>query len=296
MYIVFQTRRYLRAAREVNNDMKSLLKNILMIFLLMIAVVCHAGDDPVKTDDPDLLVSDDTLNTVRLSVETNIENAKVFIDTMFIGLTPVRDYEIPEGDYIIKVFNPKAPKTWESENVVFNTYLSTDTTITIRFNYYYYFNTTPFDAEVFKNDTALGNTPLRFFRDHEMTGNLIFRKKNYRDYVFDLGTYDFEKGADIKLQSKGTETINDVVYKNRGTQFNTKRSLWTIAALSGAAILTGYFAIDFKNKANDEYANYLLSGNTAMLDNSRTNDKYFAISLVLMQAAVGGLIYFLFFD
>ena len=58
--------------------------------------------------------------------------------------------------------------------------------INITFRYFYFINTNPFDARVFKNDTLLGDTPLRFFRDNEMSGSLLIKKKNYKNYVFDL--------------------------------------------------------------------------------------------------------------
>ena len=57
-----------------------------------------------------------------------------------------------------------------------------DTTINVNFKYYYYFSTNPFDAKVFKKDSMLGYTPLRFFTDEELTGNLIFKKSNYKRF------------------------------------------------------------------------------------------------------------------
>ena len=41
---------------------------------------------------------------------------------------------------------------------------------------------------------------------------------------------------------------------------------------------------------------YLATGNTASLNEANKYDTGFIISIVLMQMAVGGLIYFLFFD
>jgi len=177
-----------------------------------------------------------------------------------------------------------------------NIFLDKDTAIDVSFRYFYYFNSSPFDAEVFENDSLLGSTPLRLFNNNELTGTLLFRKENYKDYIYDMKNYDFETGANITLQSKGKETVNDLVYKDRVTQFKTKRSLITIGGLLAASIVGGYFAVNYKDKANEDYLNYLNSGNTAYLDQSNKHDTYFVVSLVLMQAAIGGLIYFLFFD
>lgn len=231
----------------------------------------------------------------KLNIISNFMSAKIFIDTGFIGTTPLYNFEIAAGFHNIKVFNSKG-HDWNSENKFFEVYIDRDTTLTADFKFFYFFSTNPFDANVFKRDSLIGSTPLRFFSDHELTGNLIFKKQNYKDYIFDLKNYDFETGTNIILQPKGIVTVNDLVYKNRTTQFKTKRSLIPILGLGAASIAGGYFAINFKNKANDAYNIYLQEGNSVFLDDSETNDTYFVISLVLMQAAVGGLIYFLFFD
>lgn len=284
---VFQTKFTLR---------ENLLIDMKKFLFLILTFCCNAycQELPVISDS---IVSNDTSRVYKLSVTSNVENARIFFDTLYIGVTPLKDYNVYEGIHKIKVYSPVTLKNWESENYITDVLIENDTTLNFNFRYFYYFNTNPFGAKVFLgNDSLLGVSPLRMFSDYRLTGNLIFKKKNYKDYFFDLNGYDFETGANITLQPKGTEIINDIVYKNKGTQFNTKRSLIPIISLSVASIAGGFFAISFKNKANDAYNNYLLTGNTTSLDESEKNDKYFVISLVLMQAAVGTLIYFLFFD
>jgi len=264
-----------------------MLKKIFFLFFINVNLIFAQGDTSSVLD---------TVKNYKISIISNPEDAKIFLDTSYIGKTPLLDFEARSGKYKLKVINPKSLLDWENENEVMNLDLSRDTVININFPYYYYFNTDPFNASVFKNDSLLGLTPLRFFTQSELSGNLLIKKKNYRDFVFELKNYDFETGANISLLSKGIENINDVVYKNRGTQFKTKRNLYTIIGLGAAAIAGGYFSIKFKNKANDSYDNYIATGNSAQLTESTSNDTYFVISLVLMQMAVGGLIYFLFFD
>ncbi len=264
----------------------------IFIFQLQYAI---AGQNP-EIISRDSLLKTDSAKSFNLTITSNVENAKIYFDTAFIGLTPLTDYAIKEGYYKIKIYNPRSLKDWENENKLINLFIESDTAFTVSFRHFYYFNSTPFDADVFSNDSMLGSTPLRLFEDYELTGNLIFKKKNYKDYIYDLKNYDFEKGVNLSLESKGTETISDLVYKDRVTQFKTKRSLISIGALAAASLAGGYFAINFKNKSNAEYDNYLATGNAAYLSNSNSQDTYFVISLILMQAAIGGLIYFLFFD
>ncbi len=276
------------------------VKFIFLFLIFVISNISHAGQDSTALAGDSVLVSDtavviDSVRSYRLNIRSNLENARIFFDTVYIGLTPLKDYNVKEGIYKIRIVNPKSLKDWKNANQDMETTISNDTTITADFQYYYYFNTNPFDVKVFLKDSLLGITPLRFFRDNELTGSLIFRKKNYRDFTFDLNKYDFESGANINLTSKGKEEINDIVYVNRGTQFATKRSLLPIAFLGAASIAATYFAFSFKSTANTEYDKYLLNGNSYNLDKSNQNDTYFIISIALMQAAIGGLIYFLFF-
>jgi len=268
------------------------------IFKTLLILFVMTGSLHSQTiDDTTAVIVKDSLKTFKISISSNFPNARIFFDTSFVGVTPLINYEVKEGPHSIRVHNPKSLKDWDAENEKFEIFLNSDTSLTANFRYYYFFNTDPFGARTFyKNDSLLGDTPLRFFSNTEMKGNVLFKKKNYKDYTFDLNAYDFETGANIKLQPKGNETVNDVVFKNRGTQFKTKRSLIPILSLAAASIAGGYFSIDFKNKANAAYDDYLDTGSTLSLDDSRKNDKYFVVSLVLMQAAVGTLIYFLFFD
>ncbi len=270
------------------------MKKIILILLLQFQFGFAQSDNYSEASDS--LSHNDSAKTFTINILSNLDDSKIFFDTNFIGMTPLVNYNIKEGFYRIRIFNPKSIKNWENENESVDIYINKDTTIKTNFRYYYFFNSTPFDADVFKNDSLYGKTPLRFFSDNPVSGNLIFKKKNYKNYIYDLKNYDFETGANILLKPKGLETVNDLVYKNRVTQFKTKRALIPIISLAAASLAGGYLAINFKTKANNAYNNYLIDGSASNLNTSRSNDTNFAFSLILMQAAIAGLIYFLFFD
>ena len=80
------------------------------------------------------------------------------------------------------------------------------------------------------------------------------------------------------------------------TQFKTRRTILPILGTAGAAITSCVLAFNYKNDANKYYDRYLLTNNSTDLETSNQNDTKFIISVLLMQAAIGGLIYFLFFD
>lgn len=285
------------------------MKILYLIILMMCCKISSARTDRFP-ESIDSLIYADTLNPqrsidtiasdssvyCRLTVTSEPESGQIYIDTVLTGVTPLTDHIIKKGRYKIKIINPKSPQDWQNDNQTFDLNIDKDTSINVKFSYFYFIRSNPYSARVFKDDTLLGETPLRFFREKELTGGLIIRKKNYKDFRFDLSSYNFGTGADITLIPKGLETVNDIVYKDRVTQFKTQRSLFPILGTAAISVASCIMAFNYKNIANDEYDKYLLRGNSQNLEESQNNDTYFAVSLVVMQAAVAGLIYFLFFD
>jgi hypothetical protein len=276
------------------------MKKIILIILILQFKTSFAQlnlllFEEAKSDSNSALIVD-SLKLYKLSIYSNFDSSKIFIDSSFVGKTPLENYEIKEGNYKIKLINPNENIEWRNSNEIRNLSLTNDTTLNIDFKYFYYFSSNPFNASIIRSDTLFGKTPYRFFSEEKLTGSFIFRKKNYMDYVYDMNNYNFETGADVKLQSLVKSGSNDIVYKNRSTQFKTKRNLPAILLLGAASVAGAYFAIDYKNSANDAFSIYNSTGNNLKLDESNSNDTNFAISLVIMQLAIGGLIYFLFFD
>lgn len=273
--------------------MKSRLQ-IIFLFLLLLNKFGFSQLDSLEVTDS--LKLTDTVKVYSVTLLSIPEEAEVYNDTALIGITPIIRTDLKEGVYYLKFINPGSGKYWHNSNYLFDLDLKSDTVISVAFKYFYYFDSDPFNAKVISSDTLLGYTPLRLLNENKLTDNIIFRKENFKDLVFNIKDYDFEKGIKVTLQSKGKVKLNEEVYKDKGTQFNTSRNLPVIAGLGLATLTAGYFTFDFKNKANNLYDDYILTGNSESLDESNKNDIYFAISLILMQAAIGGLVYFLFFD
>lgn len=161
--------------------------------------------------------------------------------------------------------------------------------------YSYYINSNPFNAEVYYGDSLLGLTPVRFISGEKLSGNILIKKMGYRDEVFNLSDYNFDKGADIFLKSS-TSTGEKIVFKDKRTDFVKKRSLTGILVSGFVALTTGMYAYNTKEKANDFYNQYLNDRNQDNLNKSNRYDKYSILSLGIMQISVAGLIYFLFLE
>jgi len=167
----------------------------------------------------------------------------------------------------------------------------TDSTVTGE--YFYFINSNPFNAEVYYKDSLLGLTPVRFTSNEKLSGNILLKKKGYKDESFNLEEYNFEKGTEIFLKSI-LPVEEKIVLKDKGTNFGKKRSLTGILTSGILAITTGMLAYNTKEKANDFYNQYLDNRSQDNLDKSNKYDIYSGISLAIMQVSIAGLIYFLF--
>ena len=161
--------------------------------------------------------------------------------------------------------------------------------------YYYFFNTDPYNAEVIYKDSTLGYTPLRFFAKDKLDGNILFKKNDFKDKIFDLNNYDFNKGELLELEPINKKE-NKLVFINKETQFKTKRNFNLIGGLGVGTLASFIATVHFKNIANTSYDNYTNTLDKSELDKSNRYDVYSALTLVAMQAALAGLVYFLFFD
>lgn len=276
------------------------MRIIIFIFFILICSKGHTQQDIADTIDNkvaiDTSIVSDSVKTYSVNLLSLPENAEVYSDTVLIGHTPLIDIKLKEGEHALKFINPRSGKYWQNSNETIKFDLRSDSTFSVNFKYFYYFETEPFNASVISSDTLMGHTPLRIFTEFKLTDNIIFRKNNYYDFVFNISDYNSETGAKVKMKSKGKVSLNEGVYKNKGTQFNSQRNLPAIIGLGLASVSAAYFTYDFKSEGNKAYDEYLLTGNQSKLDESSSQDTYFIISLLVMQAALGGLVYFLFFD
>lgn len=239
--------------------------------------------------------AEDTTQVYKVNIVCNSPGAKVFIDSTDAGKAPVYDYSLQGGTYTIMLILSTGNE-WEVENYRRNVDIISDTTLSINFERYYLINSDPFNAKVFLNDTLLGHTPLRLYKESPMFGKLTFKKDEYVDETRSISAGDTGSNIFVKLKEVRYGQSSDIVYKNRKTDFKSKRDFLAIGSFGAGALLSGISAIYHKNVANDSYDTYRQTFNPSDLNKTNTNDTISLISLLVMQGAIAGLIYFLFFD
>ncbi|CAN5417947.1 hypothetical protein BH10BAC5_BH10BAC5_19110 [soil metagenome] len=233
-----------------------------------------------------------------LNIITNISGAEVIVDSINAGFTPLSNYKAIKGYHNIKIINltDQGINRWENENILLNNFeLISDTTIIKSFRNFYLINSDPYNASVFSNDTLLGYTPYRFFDDISLNRKLNIRKSGYSSASVMLFDYP-DRHINVKLLPDGSRLNESGIFKDKNTSFAKKRNVPLIAGLGAATLGSAFATINLKNKANNFYDNYLINLNQADLNNANRYDVYSLISLIFTQAALGTLIYFLFFD
>ena len=264
---------------------------LMMMLLTSLGSTTFSQDKQINND------STDSPDIISLSILSNLNDASIYIDSVLAGKTPLRNYMIKEGSHTLKVINPQISHNWDIENFSSEIILSgTDTTIKIDFETFYYITTDPFNVQVHYNDTLIGLTPLRFYSKEKLVSDILLTKEEYYDSVINLSGYNFSDIINVKLKEKRYGQTAPLVFKNKETNFKTGRDFLAIGSFGAGLILSAYSAIHTKNIANDSYDRYLLSGSQQEYDDSRRYDAYSLVSLIIMEAAIAGLIYFLFID
>ncbi|HRE40092.1 MAG TPA: PEGA domain-containing protein [Ignavibacteria bacterium] len=238
------------------------------------------------------LFSQSDTGVYNVSFTSNFDSSLVYIDSVFIGYTPLNNYELERGNYFIEIKRGIDNRDWDIQEKEYLLDLVCDTVLSANFKFYYFINSSPANSLVFYDNIILGETPLRYFTENKLFGYLILKKENYEDFKLELQENKFELFG--VLENKNSKILSEEIIYNKKTSFKSPRNYTVIGLLSAALISTGYSAYRTKTVSNQLYDNYNLTGNQHDLDRSNQQNIFFYISLGLMQAALGGLIYFLF--
>jgi hypothetical protein len=169
--------------------------------------------------------------------------------------------------------------------------------LTINYNY---INSFPQDAAVYLNDSLAGHTPYRFLlepKDSSVSYRIVIKLKDYFDYFFTFKAIDIPLNQTFFLipLSKSYKLSNQVL-ENKNSYFKTPRKVMPITISALLAAVSGISAFYYKDQANNEYDDYLNSGDPALLDKTKKYDLISGISIVLFQVGLAGLIYFLLIE
>ena len=257
-------------------------------FMLILSVIVYST--------PGFLMAQDSTGYVSLNVMCNLTTAQIIIDSTNLGSPPLLNHKIEKGEHKLIILNRESSNKWQVENYKRELFIKSDTIINIDFQKYYFIDSDPFNTEVIFNDTVLGLTPIRLYREASFSGTMVFKKDEYIDKTITLSLQDTSSNIFVKLKEARYGQTDPVVFKNKKTDFKSGRNVLAISSLGIGALGSAISAIYFKNTANNAYDDYTQTYDRSQYDKANQNDTYSLISLIVMQGAIAGLIYFLFFD
>jgi hypothetical protein len=165
----------------------------------------------------------------------------------------------------------------------------------LRINYNY-INSSPQNASVYIDGEHEGNTPLFFtWKDSIFPKQIKVTMMGYSDYTDVITNGALINKTYSLVPLKGTVKYNPVK-EDKSTYFNKPRKVIPIVLSSILTVVGGVSAYYNKNKALDERDRYLLTGNPEALDKHKEYDVLAAVSLVVFQAGLGFLVYYLLID
>lgn len=166
---------------------------------------------------------------------------------------------------------------------------------------YNYINSVPQNASVYLNDNLAGETPFRFTKESADTLNSVtitLKLKGYIDYTFSLNKSDMPVNKTINLVPSNKLSVKNEKNTEENTvdYFKTPRKIVPIVVTSVISAGSGALSYYFKKLANDNYDQYLATGNRDKFDKTKKYDLYSGIFLAAFQVGFAVLIYFLLID
>lgn len=219
-----------------------------------------------------------------LSIESNIVGANVYLNSKFLGKTPIHNFPMPPGSHELILIYPDE-KSW-NQSVHKESIKVNNGEIIKRFvelDYIFIVNSTPSNAEVYYNDSLIGTTPAVLYTK---SSNALVRieKNQYESTILKLD--DKRNYYEVFLVKKSSET-------DKGNHLKLVHLRPEVYIAGGGAVVFGATAALLKVKADQHYKNYRGTGEVSELSKVKKFDKLAGISLFLCEISNAMLIYLL---
>jgi len=232
----------------------------------------------------------DSLGSVTLL--TDPPGADLYIDSTYVGKSPLQHLIIQRGGHRIKAFYPSV-FSWnaslkeeplevpDSGNI--EKHLVLEKTLAIQ--------TDPPDGIVLYKGKSLGATPLYVRGTSNLEGNMVIEKSGYDSLTIPP---DEIKTGFLRLRLRPAGDPGAILPPGdlRGPDL-VATDRWPTYVSGLTMIISGVTSAYFKDQANKEFDRYLLSKDPASLSTTNKLDREAAISLVITQISFVVLSYLL---
>jgi hypothetical protein len=253
-----------------------LINNVILISLFFLLQSSVFPNDRTLSQSE---IADNVKYVSLLTIDCNIEGAEIFIDTTYLGTTPLKDYPIHPGSYLLLVISPNS-RNWyrttfsdsivvhESENI--KKYIILDNI--------YYINSVPSGAKVLFNDSIIGITPMILSGKINQNFIRIF-KDGYQQVSIPLDKNETHLNVTLFPLASSSDYQNPYLSSD-----GTKLPI-SIYLSAGASLVTGVAAALYKIQADDNYKKYRLTADETYLKKVKKFDLIAGISLAACEVS-----------
>jgi hypothetical protein len=208
----------------------------------------------------------------RITIISNIENAHVTIDSIYIGTTPIESY-MTDKDTIKIFMSDNNFDVWENERKAFDVAITKDTVIEIIFRKRINITTEPVEAELYLDSTFIGLSPLQVYLYPDGDNNLEVKKTYYKNKIVNLN----ENG--INSLHFDLEIIDKEIFYFKGNEekLTSKELTYFIVGGLAAGLVSGFT----KMRADAIEKEYSKSLDVSLKSSIKTYDTVSNISLAI---------------
>jgi PEGA domain len=233
----------------------------------------------------------DSVGTV--SIITEPSGADLYIDSLFVGKSPLQSVAIAPGSHTIRAFYPSvfawnAVVTHEPLDISGGEHLEKrlDVGQVMRIQ------SDPPGGIVHSGGSVIGTTPLYAHLPRPGAVDLMIQKEGYDSLRIPLS--DIKEGfVRVQLSPKsgvgGAARPGDILVGNGAAATDH----WLTYASGSGMIVSGVASAYLKDRANRNFESYLRTNNPADLSSTRTLDREAAAALIVSQISFALLAYFL---
>jgi hypothetical protein len=229
--------------------------------------------------------------TGRLTVESRPSGATVFIDSVMVGTTPLREYETTVGPHTLQLVYPSST-SWPAvtKTVAIEVQAGQEARYDIELGSVFTVLSTPSGASVLFQERGLGTTPLRYRSDSPLSGTLFLKKDGFETVAIPI---DHEYPVPLHIELKPLDKTNRLPDVLPPDYLDSTSPRWATYVAASTMILSGVLSAYWKDRANRDFDRYRLTHDPALLASTQRLDRRSGIAIAISHLSFAALAYLL---
>ncbi len=231
----------------------------------------------------------DSLGTV--SITTSPAGADVYIDSLYVGKSPLLNLHLPSGQRYLKVFYPSMfawnpLQVFDSMDVKKGSHLEKQVVLGTLLRV----QSVPSGSVVAVGHFPVGMTPLYLQTPGTNLEELRIFKEGYDSLT--VPVRDAKDGL-VRVRLKAARGVSGALATGDLVQGSPSSDHWLTYASGATMIASGVASVYLKDRANREFDRYLLTKDPGGLSTTRRLDRGAAATLIVSQISFAILAYIL---